>query len=378
MSGSTPARNAVTASDTISYQLATEQHQSQVTGDDDDMGIQYWVGAYSPDGGGTGQGIVAIEYRDGKLFDLGLAHSAESPSWITAHPSLPVVYAALEHRGEIAAYRVISSNKLEPLGAPVPAGELLCHLALDNTGGILIASCYGDGKVLAYPINADGSLETPYVAEASEDPFVRAGHDPRASRSHQSTTLSTGRIITTDLGHDSLRVWELKDGKLELRQRIILHKGDGPRHLVEHPSGRLHVVTEHSVQIITLTPNPDGDYVVCARTGLGDAFIAGEHYPSEISLDARANRLYVGVRGAGQIAVLEIGEDGTPAPEGAESCLGTWPRHHVQSGQTLLVANQLSNTIEAIGLNTVDGLPDTPLSLLEIESPTCLAAQVTR
>lgn len=342
------------------------------------MGIQYWVGAYSPDGGGTGQGIGAIEYCDGKLIDLGLAHSADSPSWITAHPILPVVYAALEHRGEIAAYRVISSNKLEPLGRPVPAGDLLCHLALDTAGGTLIASCYGDGKVLAYPILEDGSLGSPYTAEASEDPFVREGHDPRASHSHQSTVLSTGRIITTDLGHDSLRVWDLRDGKLELRQRIILHKGDGPRHLVEHPSGRLHVVTEHSVQVISLVPNEDGDYVVCARTGLGDTFIAGEHYPSEISLDAQANRLYIGVRGAGAIAVLEIDTDGTPVPEGAESCLGTWPRHHVQAGQALLVANQLSNTIEAIGLNAEDGHPDTPLSLLEIESPTCLAVQVIR
>lgn len=342
------------------------------------MGIQYWVGAYSPDGGGTGQGIGAIEYCDGKLIDLGLAHSADSPSWITAHPILPVVYAALEHRGEIAAYRVISSNKLEPLGRPVPAGDLLCHLALDTAGGTLIASCYGDGKVLAYPILEGGSLGSPYTAEASEDPFVREGHDPRASHSHQSTVLSTGRIITTDLGHDSLRVWDLRDGKLELRQRIILHKGDGPRHLVEHPSGRLHVVTEHSVQVISLVPNEDGDYVVCARTGLGDTFIAGEHYPSEISLDAQANRLYIGVRGAGAIAVLEIDTDGTPVPEGAESCLGTWPRHHVQAGQALLVANQLSNTIEAIGLNAEDGHPDTPLSLLEIESPTCLAVQVIR
>lgn len=342
------------------------------------MGIQYWVGAYSPDGGGTGQGICAIEYRDGELIDLGLAHSADSPSWITAHPQLPVVYAALEHRGEIAAYRVASSNKLEPLGQPVPAGSLLCHLALDARGGTLIASCYGDGKILAYPIFADGSLGTPHTAEASEDPFLREGHDPRASRSHQSTVLSTGRIITTDLGHDSLRIWDLTDGKLELRQRIILHKGDGPRHLVEHPTGMLYVVTEHSVEIITLSPTPDGNYEVCARTGLGDAFVAGEHYPSEISLDAEANRLYVGVRGAGQIAVLGIGEDGIPVPEGAGSCLGTWPRHHVQAGRSLLVANQLSNTIQAIGLNAEDGHPEKLLSLLAIESPTCLEVQAAR
>ncbi len=339
------------------------------------MGIQYWVGAYSPDGGGTSQGICAIEYRDGTLIDLGVAHSADSPSWITAHPNLPVIYAALEHRGEIAAFRVVSSSRLEPLGKPVAAGNLLCHLALDATAGTLIASCYGDGKVLAYPIGTDGALGTPHLAEASEDPFIREGHDPRASRSHQSTLLSSGRIITTDLGHDSLRVWDLTDGKLELRQRITLHKGDGPRHLVEHPSGMIHVVTEHSVEVITLALDQSGDYQVLARSPLGDAFVAGEHYPAEISLDAAANRLYIGVRGAGQIAVLQIGQNGIPVPGGAQSCVGDWPRPHIQEGPSLLVANQLSNTIQALGLNAEDGLPDQLLSSLDIESPTCLTVQ---
>ncbi|MGL3807639.1 lactonase family protein [Paeniglutamicibacter sp. R2-26] len=339
------------------------------------MGNQYWVGAYSPDGGGTSQGIRAIEYRNGSLHDLGLAHPADSPSWITAHPGLPVIYAALEHRGEIATYRVVSSNRIESLGRPVPAGALLCHLTLDAVGGTLIGSCYGDGRVLAYPIAADGTLGSPYLAEPSEDPYARDGHAPRASRSHQSTTLRNGRIITTDLGHDCLRVWDLAAGQLVLRQRIVLNKGDGPRHLVEHPSGWIYVVTEHSVEVIALAPLPEGGYEVRSRTALGEDFVPGEHYPSEISLDSRTNRLYVGVRGAGSIAMLGIGWDGVPTPIGKDSCEGDWPRHHVQSGQALLVANQLSNTIVAFGLNAEDGRPDRRLSSLKLESPTCLAAQ---
>lgn len=339
------------------------------------MDMQYWVGGYSPDGGGTSQGIRAIEYRDGTLHDLGLAHPADSPSWIVAHPVIPVIYAALEHRGDIAAYRVVSSTRVESLGRPVPAGALPCHLALDAAGNTLIGSCYGDGRVLAYPIAADGALGTPQLAPASEDPFAREGRASRTSRSHQSTTLHNGRIITTDLGHDCLRVWDLEAGKLVLRQRIVLNKGDGPRHLVEHPSGMLYVVTEHSVEIIALAPDGTGGYGVFVRTALGDAFIPGEHYPAEISLDARTNRLYVGMRGARSIAMMGIGADGVPWPIGTESSVGYWPRHHVQCGQALLVANQLSNTIDAIGLNTDDGRPGHWLNSLRVESPACLAVQ---
>lgn len=237
------------------------------------MEKRFWVGGYSPDGGGTSLGIRAMGYTKGVLTDLGLAHAAESPSWLATHPRLPVLYAALEHRGEVAAYRILGHNKLEPLGKPKLAGALLCHL-------------------------------------------------------------------------------------------------------VEHPSGFIYVVTEHSAEIITLRADAAGVYLELCRTGLGEMVLAGSDFPAEISLDTNNDRLYVGVRGAGIVAVLDL-VSGRPVFRGSGSCAGAWPRHHVQVGNSLLVANQLSNTIEAIGLEGADGLPQDALSSLPMESPTCIAAQVT-
>ena len=340
------------------------------------MDKRFWVGGYSPDGGGTSLGIRAIAIRNGVLNDLGLAHAADSPSWLATHPKLPVLYAALEHRGEVAAYSVIGRDRLEPLGRPVPAGDLVCHLAVAAAAGTLVASCYGDGKVLAYPITPDGSLAEPSTAPASVDPFAVPGHERRASRSHQSTVLRSGRVITTDLGHDSVRVWDLVDGELQLRQQVALRKGDGPRHLVEHPSGLIYVVTEHSAEVIALGADAAGDYREVSRSALGESIRAGEHFPAEISLDLPTNRLYIGVRGARVMAVLGLNA-GRPVFLGSAPCAGEWPRHHVHVGNCLLVANQLSNTIEAIGLDSADGLPSRRLSSLALESPTCIAAQVT-
>ncbi|MDO5745622.1 MAG: beta-propeller fold lactonase family protein [Micrococcaceae bacterium] len=339
------------------------------------MDKKFWVGGYSPDGGGASQGIRAVEISNGVLRDLGLAHHADSPSWIATHPKLPVLYAALEPRGEVAAYAVIDHDRLEPLGKPVPAGDLVCHLTVAGTAGPLIASCYGDGQVLAFPVNPDGSLAKPAVAPASTDPFAVPGHEVRASHSHQSTVLRSGRIITTDLGHDSLRVWDLDAGTLRLRQHIALRKGDGPRHLVEHPSGLIYVVTEHSAEVVALRVDPTGAYREASRTGLGEAILAGEHFPAEISLDPNTNRLYVGVRGARVMVVLGLNA-GRPVVLGSAPCLGEWPRHHLQVGNSLLVANQLSNTIEVLGMDRQDGLPSKFLGSLAIDSPTCIAAQV--
>lgn len=334
---------------------------------------RFWVGGYSPDGGGTSLGIRAMGIRNGVLLDLGLAHHADSPSWLATHPRLPVLYAALEHRAEVAAYCIVGTDRLEPLGRPVPSGELVCHLAVAGT--TVIASCYGDGQVLAYPINADGSLGTPAAAPASVDPFAVPGRAPRTSRAHQGTVLRSGRIITTDLGHDSVRLWDLVGDGLRPCQQLPLRKGDGPRHLVEHPSGLIYVVTEHSAQVVALGADAAGEYREIARTGLGDSIVAGEHFPAEISLDPNTNKLYVGVRGARAVAVLGL-HAGRPVFLDSAPCAGEWPRHHVLAGNSLLVANQLSNTIEAFRLDASDGVPRERLSSLEMDSPTCIAPQV--
>jgi 6-phosphogluconolactonase len=339
------------------------------------MGKRFWVGGYSPDGGGTSLGIRAVEISRGLLTDLGLAHAADSPSWLATHPKLPVLYAALEHRGEVAAYRILDKDRIEPLGKPVAAGELVCHLTVASAGTVLIASCYGDGQVLAYPVKADGSLAKPTIAPASADPFASPGHGPRASRSHQSTVLRSGRIVTTDLGHDSLRMWDLVAGELRLHRQVALRKGDGPRHLVEHPSGLIYVVTEHSAQVIALAASPAGEWQEVFRESLGDGILAGEHFPAEISLDRHTNKLYVGVRGARAISVLEL-KGGRPVVLGTTPCAGEWPRHHLQVGNSLLVANQLSNTIEVLGLDPGDGLPLKHLNSLALDSPTCIVAQI--
>ena len=51
-----------------------------------------WVGSYTADRNGNGEGIVAISADDdGHLTSLGLAIAANSPSFLALHPSLPVV-----------------------------------------------------------------------------------------------------------------------------------------------------------------------------------------------------------------------------------------------------------------------------------------------
>ena len=94
-----------------------------------------------------------------------------SASWLAAHPTHDIVYAALESEGAVQAYRRTGETRLTPLGGPVPAGEAVCHVAVAPDASFLLASCWGDGRVVRIDLDATGRLSsTPFVAAPAGDP----------------------------------------------------------------------------------------------------------------------------------------------------------------------------------------------------------------
>ena len=220
--------------------------------------MRFWLGGYTADMGGsaTGIGILHAGAADAALaggplgFTGNAAATDGSPSWLTAHPSLDVVYAALEGAGAVQAFRRTGEATFAPLGAPVEAGEAVCHIAVAPDGGSLVASCWGDGRVVRMTTDASGRPSSPVIAPAATDPYgpgaapspagdidlaaaARAlreaageeyahlvpDHDAapddetagaeasRPSHAHQAVFLPGGLVATTDMGLDVVRFW---------------------------------------------------------------------------------------------------------------------------------------------------------------------------
>ena len=54
--------------------------------------VALWVGSYTTDMGGSGEGIVALgREADGSYAQLGPATAIESPSFLALHPRQPVL-----------------------------------------------------------------------------------------------------------------------------------------------------------------------------------------------------------------------------------------------------------------------------------------------
>ncbi|KDA05192.1 3-carboxymuconate cyclase [Microbacterium sp. CH12i] len=392
---------------------------------------QFWVGGYGPGMDGDATGIGLLEGDEGRepltLAYRGAVTSTASPSWLAQHPSLEVIYAALEGAGTVQAFRRTEERALSPIGRPVEVGQSVCHLAVAPTGAYLIASCYGDGRVVHIGLDAAGAMLVPKIADAASDPYgigspeepelfagavslreadalfgqfekdaaaeasaasemlaaamASAGfelpsaaterdavpeaaelvaEDPatRASHAHAAAFLPDGRIATTDLGFDLVRIWRPGPSGLIADHTIALPYGVGPRHMVVHPSGHLHVVTEYSCEVFTLAAAASGKWQIVAVTLATPAAQIGFDFAAELARSRDGATLYTALRGSNTIAALRVrGAGETVEPIALADSGVDWPRHHLIHDGTLLVAGQRSDQISVIDLDERTGTP---------------------
>lgn len=365
-----------------------------------------WAGSYTAEFPGRGLGLTPLRRDDaGGLAVAGAAHTTASPSFAVAHPSLAVLYTADESRSTVSAFAV-SGSVLTGLGSQ-PAGPAVCHVAA--SGEFVAATCWGDGRVLVYPLDPAGRLGAPVLAAPAVDPHadsrpavdVHTGDAPR-SQAHMTLVLDplpdgSRMLATTDLGYDLVRFWAWTPpaagtgtdtpGSLASLGEVVLPLGSGPRHLVRTTDGRLLVVTEYSVEVAVLEPTASHDptprdpaHVAPYRRARMVPVLAGGAAPgdsgAEIALSPDARHLYVGVRGSDLLATLEL--DG-PAlrPVAQVPSGGRTPRHHLVDGDRLHVAHQDSDELTTHALSP-EGLPTRIVARLPLGSPTVLAASPAR
>nr|WP_314842217.1 beta-propeller fold lactonase family protein [uncultured Microbacterium sp.] len=348
---------------------------------------RFWLGGYGAgmDGSADGIGLLAgDENAATALAYRGAVTETPSPSWLSQHPTLDVVYAALEGDAAVQAFARSGESALSPLGDPVEAGDGVCHVAVAPSGAFLIASCYGDGRVVRIGLDAEGRLVPDAANKAAElraallgepleaaapqgvaapasDPYagsVTAQGEPRVSHSHSAAFLRDGRIATTDLGFDLVRIWRQTPAGLVLDHEVVLPQGTGPRHMVVHPSGHLHVVTEYSCEVFTLAANREGRWGVVSSVPASPIADVGFDFPAELARSRDGQFLYTALRGSNTIAALRVRGEGESLEPFALADSGVdWPRHHLIHEGKLLVAGQRSETVTLLDLDERTGAP---------------------
>lgn len=296
--------------------------------------------------GGYGPGIVTLDAGEGQ----GLAR-VTSPTFLAAHPSLPVLYAAGElERGWLTAF-LADGPALAPLDERPSEGHSPCHVAVHPDGHLLAAANYGDGTATLYRLDERGAFTGEPIVLRHEGSGPDAERQER-SHAHQAV-FHDGLLHIADLGTDEIRRYRLDGTPLE---PITLAPGTGPRHLAFSGS-RLFVAGELAATVTLI----EGERRTVVRASRHE----GENFPSHLQLDG--DLVYVANRGPNTIAVLRAAD---LSPVAEVPCGGDWPRHFAIDGARMYVANQRADTVSSFRLR--DGVPEPDGQSYGVDSPGCV------
>lgn len=309
------------------------------------------IGGYSGDKG-SGQGITVIE--DDRIV---ATIPADSPSWLTRHPSLPVLYAVAEtDEGHVRAWRLPDSGPAQSLGSGETGGAEPAHLTVEESGRFLITANYSGGSISVHRLGPDGSIgeRTDLVRHEAR------GSPPRQDAAHpHMVRASADALLVTDLGGDAIYRYRLTgDGKLTACGVAHTPPASGPRHVLP-VADRYYITAELSAEVLVY----DHDWRLLGTVPASTR--PDPNQPSELVSDGRY--LYVGNRGPNTVAVFDIG---SVLPRYVtEVPTGDWPRHIALDGETLYVANERSHEVMAMQIDPATGIPAHRLTI-EVPSPT--------
>ncbi len=348
-----------------------------------------YVGSYSnPQGAegsaGHGKGIYLFEIdrSSGALTERAVFPNPNNPSWLAFHRSRTHLYAANEtaafqdRSGSVSAYAVdASTGQLTLLNTVSSEGAGPAHLSVHPSGKYAFVANYAGGTVAVLPIGANGELAA--ASDVHQDQgtiagkrpttgppgsFAFSGHDrPHA---HMIESDAAGNfVLSADLGLDRLFIWKFDAEKGRLvpntPDSVSLPPGDGPRHFVFHPNGRLvYCLTEEASTIVAFDYDPQRGTLAARQTvsSLPKGF-AGTSYTSEIAIAPGARFLYAGNRLHDSIAWFAIDQAGALTLAGEEWTRGDYPRSFTidPAGNFLFCCNQRGDAITSFRINRRTG-----------------------
>jgi 6-phosphogluconolactonase (cycloisomerase 2 family) len=336
-----------------------------------------FVGCYTGETGGEGEGIALLR-RDpatGVLTRLGVAARTPSPSFLTQHPALPVLYAVNElDAGAVSAFSVASDGSLTELAVQETGGRHPCHLAVTPDGRFLLAANYTSGSVSVHPLDPDGAVgertDLLQLDGRGPDPDRQTG--PHAHMVVPDPNRGAD-VLISDLGSD--RVWRTRLDPVSGRlappvPAIVTAPGTGPRHLRRAGDGTFLVSGELAANLSWYRPG-GADGTLVPAGAVPASTVAGENNPSELVIGNDGRFVYMANRGPNTISAYAW--DGEKAEMIAEVPTGgVWPRHLALLSDHLYVANERSHTVTTFRVDPDTGIPAIQGEPTGESSPTCV------
>jgi 6-phosphogluconolactonase len=320
-------------------------------------------------GSGTPEGILAYDWNPatGELVAAGVAAKLASVSWITYSQGNKFLFAAADGKsfkgktsGVAASFRVVN-GELQPLSQQNSAGLGTCHLALDQTGHVLISIDYTGGSAASFLVT-DGKLSPAVWSE------IYIGHGPNKDRqekahAHFASFSPDNRFAyINDLGKDCIHIYKLnaETAMLTAAGSYTARPGAGPRTLHFHPNWRVaYSVNELDSTVDVLRWNmADGGLTLVNRIELLPQGYKGPTRACDTVITRDGKFVYFANRDNNFLYSFRAEyQSGKLTPIARSNCGGKTPRNFVldPTENWMLVANQDSNLISVFRRNNLTG-----------------------
>ncbi|MDN5768023.1 MAG: lactonase family protein [Humibacillus sp.] len=342
------------------------------------------VGSYTPPlGSGSGITTFARDAISGNLLPRS-SYSLESPSYVAAHPALPIVYAVSESEpGVVSTFEITPAGQLVLRARTSSGGAGPCHCTVTADGARLIVCNYGDGTVAVLPLDRGG------VADSPPSVVTRHGSGPDpdrqdASHPHLSLPREDGTFLVADLGTDEL-VRYRPGGTGPATPAIpvesaALAPGTGPRQVALLPKAdpdagqdeSLVVVGELSSVLTVLhhgIRTPVASRFTMAAAGR-NAPSDRRNYPAHVEVTPGGAVIYLSNRGADCVTSFAVEADRLRYVDRVG--VGAWPRHFAVVAAFLYVAAERGDRIDLVRADHRTGLLESLGTVADVASPACV------
>ncbi len=212
-----------------------------------------------------GRGIFAARFdvQSGQLTSMGQVASLELPTWVVAHPELPVLYAVSEVGNDGLSEASVSSleinkatGQLRLMNSVGSVGGGATHLTVDPASRTVFAANFGSGQVTWFPTFPDGRLGMPWAVQSH---YGSGPTLPRQAVPHAYGVAvdPTGRYaLVTDMGADGIFIYRFDAATRQLTPAptpfVRATPGSGPRRVKFSPDGRfLFMITELTAEVVS-------------------------------------------------------------------------------------------------------------------------------
>ena len=339
---------------------------------------KFLVGTFAE---GEEQGIYQIDFNleTGALTNKQHIAKEDKPGYLYLSRDGEKVYSSNGTKpGSVSAFQwnedKTALNRVSNLSS---LGDGACYVGVSPDEHLLVAANYGSGSIVVYPLDEKGNM----INDPQGIQHTGSGPHPNQNSAHAHCVQfsQNGKFLyAVDLGIDQILTYPINsENKLGKAQVALqLDPGDGPRHLVFHPTeNRVFIINELSSTVVSSTLDKEtGVFTkIDKKSTLPDDY-QGPNACADIHISKDGKFLYASNRGHNSIAVYSVSESGDLKLLSIEPVQGDWPRNFTLSpdGNFLLVANQKSDDITVFRVDKRTGLMKYTGNRISLSQPVCL------